>query len=110
VPLVLYATERIHPFYKGKDHRVSIIKAIIYTGNVLALYMTKPPAFKYKSGMYLFVKCPDISKYEWHPFSITSAPGDDYLSVHIRTLGDWTTELRNTFAKVMFMYELKTIC
>ncbi|WJX81817.1 NAD(P)H oxidase (H2O2-forming) [Trifolium repens] len=99
VPLVLYATERIHPFYKGKDHRVSIIKAIIYTGNVLALYMTKPPAFKYKSGMYLFVKCPDISKYEWHPFSITSAPGDDYLSVHIRTLGDWTTELRNTFAK-----------
>ncbi|KAK2360738.1 respiratory burst oxidase protein B [Trifolium repens] len=99
VPLVLYATERIHPFYKGKDHRVSIIKAIIYTGNVLALYMTKPQAFKYKSGMYLFVKCPDISKYEWHPFSITSAPGDDYLSVHIRTLGDWTTELRNTFAK-----------
>ncbi|CAJ2670337.1 unnamed protein product [Trifolium pratense] len=99
VPLVLYATERIHPFYKGKDHRVSIIKAIIYTGNVLALYMTKPPAFKYKSGMYLFVKCPDISKFEWHPFSITSAPGDDYLSVHIRTLGDWTTELRNTFAK-----------
>ncbi|CAL0302723.1 unnamed protein product [Lupinus luteus] len=35
----------------------------------------------------------------WHPFSITSAPGDDYLSVHIRALGDWTTELRNRFAQ-----------
>lgn len=35
-----------------------------------------------------------------HPFSITSAPGDDYLSVHIRTLGDWTTALKNEFAKV----------
>lgn len=35
-----------------------------------------------------------------HPFSITSAPGDDYLSVHIRTLGDWTTELKNRFALV----------
>jgi hypothetical protein len=34
-----------------------------------------------------------------HPFSITSAPGDDYLSVHIRTLGDWTSELRNLFGK-----------
>ncbi|KAL5057870.1 hypothetical protein RYX36_029474 [Vicia faba] len=99
VPLVLYAFERTHPSLKGKDHRVSIIKAIIYTGNVLALYMTKPSGFKYKSGMYIFVKCPDISSYEWHPFSITSAPGDDYLSVHIRTLGDWTTELRNIFAK-----------
>lgn len=29
-----------------------------------------------------------------HPFSITSSPGDDYLSVHIRTVGDWTQELK----------------
>ncbi|KAK7395312.1 hypothetical protein VNO78_15863 [Psophocarpus tetragonolobus] len=100
VPVVLYAIERIHPFFKGKDHRVSIIKAVIYTGSVLALYMTKPPGFKYKSGMYIFVKCPDISKFEWHPFSITSAPGDEYLSIHVRTLGDWTTELKNTFTEV----------
>ncbi|GKE72693.1 putative respiratory burst oxidase homolog protein H [Tanacetum coccineum] len=34
-----------------------------------------------------------------HPFSITSAPGDEYLSLHIRTLGDWTTTLKNEFAK-----------
>lgn len=36
-----------------------------------------------------------------HPFSITSAPGDYYLSVHIRTLGDWTTELKQRFEKVL---------
>lgn len=41
------------------------LQAIIYTGNVLALYMSKPPGFKYKSGMYMFVKCPDISNFEW---------------------------------------------
>ena len=29
-----------------------------------------------------------------HPFSITSAPGDDSLSVHIRIVGDWTQELK----------------
>ncbi|RZR72161.1 hypothetical protein BHM03_00010823 [Ensete ventricosum] len=33
-----------------------------------------------------------------HPFSITSAPGDSYLSVHIRQLGDWTRELKRVFA------------
>ena len=76
------------------------LQAVIYSGNVLALYMTKPMGFKYKSGMYIFVKCPNISSFEWHPFSITSAPDDDYLSVHIRTLGDWTKEMRNIFAKV----------
>lgn len=34
-----------------------------------------------------------------HPFSITSAPGDDYLSVHIRQLGDWTQELKRVFSE-----------
>ncbi|CAN8254990.1 unnamed protein product [Cochlearia groenlandica] len=99
VPMLLYASERLFSRVQEHNHRVHIIKAIVYSGNVLALYMTKPQGFKYKSGMYMFVKCPDISKFEWHPFSVTSAPGDDYLSVHIRALGDWTSELRNRFAK-----------
>lgn len=42
-----------------------------------------------------------------HPFSITSAPGDDYLSVHIRTLGDWTKALREEFAKVKHCFLVK---
>jgi len=101
VPVLFYACERIlTSYHEHNNHRVDIIKAVIYAGNVLALYMTKPQGFRYKSGMYLFVKCPNISNFEWHPFSITSAPGDFFLSVHIRTLGDWTTELRQRFAKV----------
>ncbi|MFS7943020.1 putative NAD(P)H oxidase (H(2)O(2)-forming) [Helianthus anomalus] len=98
LPMLCYASERVFTA-SDHNHRVNIVKAIIYTGNVLALYMSKPNGFKYRSGMYLFVKCPNISGFEWHPFSITSAPGDDYLSVHIRTLGDWTTALKNEFAK-----------
>ncbi|CAL0328231.1 unnamed protein product [Lupinus luteus] len=102
VPVALYAIERIHPFFRGKDHQASVIKALVYTKEVLALYMTKPSGFKYKSGMYIFVKCADISSFEWHPFSITSAPDDDYLSVHIRASGDWTTELINRFEQVLY--------
>ncbi|KAL2899211.1 Respiratory burst oxidase-like protein F [Bienertia sinuspersici] len=41
-----------------------------------------------------------LSTKDWHPFSITSAPDDPYVSVHIRTLGDWTTALQEKFAKV----------
>lgn len=37
--------------------------------------------------------------FDRHPFSITSAPGDDYLSVHIRQLGDWTQELKRVFSE-----------
>ncbi|CAL9096712.1 unnamed protein product [Musa textilis] len=100
VPLLFYTCERLIRRVREKRFHVSIIKAAIYPGNVLSLHMKKPAGFKYKSGMYLFVKCPDVSPFEWHPFSITSAPGDDYVSVHIRTLGDWTSELRNLFGKV----------
>ncbi|XP_034597732.2 putative respiratory burst oxidase homolog protein H [Setaria viridis] len=99
VPVLFYASERSIRKFREQSYRVSIIKAAIYPGNVLSIYMKKPLGFKYKSGMYLFVKCPDVSPFEWHPFSITSAPGDDYVSVHIRTLGDWTSELRNLFGK-----------
>ncbi|KAF9947595.1 hypothetical protein BGZ70_002607 [Mortierella alpina] len=47
--------------------------------------------FRAKAGQYVFLSCPDISVFEWHPFTITSAPEEDYVSVHIRIVGDWTT-------------------
>ena len=34
-----------------------------------------------------------IAYFEWHPFTITSAPNDKHLTVHIRCSGDWTREL-----------------
>ncbi|KAF3787286.1 putative respiratory burst oxidase-like protein H [Nymphaea thermarum] len=100
IPVIVYGTERLIRAFRERQFHVSIIRAAIYPGNVLSLQMSKPPGFKYKSGMYIFIKCPDVSTFEWHPFSITSAPGDDYLSVHIRTSGDWTTALKELFSKV----------
>jgi NADPH oxidase len=38
---------------------------------------------------------PEISKYQWHPFTITSCPQDPYVSVHIRQVGDFTKALGN---------------
>ncbi|CAK9197881.1 unnamed protein product [Sphagnum jensenii] len=100
VPLVLYISERILRLFRaGHLHKVDVVKASIYPGNVLAIHMTKPEGFRYKSGMYLFLQCSQISPFEWHPFSITSAPGDPFLSVHIRSLGDWTKELKEIFSK-----------
>ncbi|XBI68135.1 hypothetical protein VPH35_047381 [Triticum aestivum] len=53
------------------------------------------------SGMHLFIKCNEVSTSEWHPFPITSAPGDGNLNVHIRAVGngDWASQLLNIFAK-----------
>ncbi|CAJ2650679.1 unnamed protein product [Trifolium pratense] len=99
IPILLYAGERTLRFFRSGFNTVRIIKVAIYPGNVLTLQMSKPPQFRYKSGQYMFVQCPAVSPFEWHPFSITSAPGDDYLSVHIRQLGDWTSELKRVFSE-----------
>ncbi|KAB2608700.1 respiratory burst oxidase-like protein A [Pyrus ussuriensis x Pyrus communis] len=99
VPVLLYAGERILRIFRSGFYTVRLLKVAIYPGNVLTLQMSKPQQFKYKSGQYMFVQCPAVSPFEWHPFSITSAPGDDYLSVHIRQLGDWTQELKRVFSE-----------
>ncbi|XP_068660176.1 respiratory burst oxidase homolog protein A-like isoform X4 [Aristolochia californica] len=99
VPVLLYAWERTLRAFRSGYYAVRLLKVAIYPGNVLTLQMSKPAAFRYKSGQYMFVQCPAVSPFEWHPFSITSAPGDDYLSVHIRQLGDWTQELKRVFSE-----------
>ncbi|EFH50938.1 hypothetical protein ARALYDRAFT_489958 [Arabidopsis lyrata subsp. lyrata] len=100
VPVLLYIGERILRFFRSRLYTVEICKVVIYPGNVVVLRMTKPTSFDYKSGQYVFVQCPAVSKFEWHPFSITSSPGDDYLSIHIRQRGDWTEGIKKAFSVV----------
>eukprot|EP00803_Ostreobium_quekettii_P008296 evm.model.scf_2567.1 EVM.evm.TU.scf_2567.1 scf_2567:1076-2846(-) len=96
IPVLVYLLERIGgAFYKKKQ--VRILSAELLPGKVLALKMSKPKGFNYDSGMYAYINCPSVSRFEWHPFSLTSAPGADHLTVHIRVLGDWTEELYNRF-------------
>ncbi|KAL4631716.1 hypothetical protein ACB092_04G000200 [Castanea dentata] len=99
VPLALYICERLIRAFRSSVEPVSILKVAVYPGNVLSLHMSKPHDFTYKSGQYMFVNCGAVSPFEWHPFSLTSAPGDDYLSVHIRALGDWTRHLMDKFSE-----------
>ena len=34
---------------------------------------------------------------QWHPFTLTSAPENDFMMVHIRAAGDWTKEVHRLF-------------
>ncbi|KAL3683381.1 hypothetical protein R1sor_001403 [Riccia sorocarpa] len=101
VPLLLYCGERILRTFRATRYRVNTLEANIYPGDVLAIQMSKPPTFRYQSGMYIFLQCPSISPFEWHPFSITSAPGDEHISVHIRGVGDWTKALQKVFKEAI---------
>ncbi|CAN6343180.1 unnamed protein product [Urochloa humidicola] len=101
IPVLLYAGERVLRALRSHGlTTVRVEKVAVYPGNVIAIHMSKPHGFTYKSGQYIYVNCADVSPFEWHPFTITSAPGDDYLSMHIRCRGDWTTSFRALFSQV----------
>ncbi|CAH8295699.1 unnamed protein product [Eruca vesicaria subsp. sativa] len=100
IPMVLYLSERLVRSLRSRIEPVKILKVGLLPGDLLMLQISRPNNFRYKSGQYLYLKCSEVSSLEWHPFSITSAPGDDYLSVHIRGLGDWTNKLREKFKEV----------
>jgi predicted ferric reductase len=61
---------------------------------VTRLEFERPRGFRYKPGDYVFLRIPAVARYEWHPFTLTSAPETpDRLTVHVRAVGDWTRAL-----------------
>lgn len=83
-PCFFYAIERTVRVLRGNQDTILQL-AVAHPSKVIELQMKKA-SFKYKPGQYLFLNCPYIAKYEWHPFTITSAPEEDYVSVHIRVI------------------------
>jgi len=55
--------------------------------------ISKPPGFTYKAGQFVRIAIPAINAMEFHPFSISSAPHEECVTLHIRRLGDWTDKL-----------------
>lgn len=51
------------------------------------------PQLDFKPGQYVFLCVPQLSYFEWHPISVSSAPSDPTSTLHVRALGDWTHRL-----------------
>jgi hypothetical protein len=90
-PLLLYLGERFYRFYMSQTRQLQVLKIVKHndTVPVMEVQITK---VKTKAGQYAFLNCPDVSSLEWHPFTLTSCPRLDYISFHIRLVGDWTCE------------------
>ena len=97
LPVVGFAIELVIRRQNTKEPAY-VVNASLLPSKVLGLEIARPKSFHYQPGDYVFVKCPSLSKYEWHPFTISSAPEmQDVLSVHIRSAGSWTGKLYQLF-------------
>lgn len=73
-------------------HPQGIISKDTLTSGAMEVQFRKP-SFRYTAGQWIFINVPAVSQWQWHPFTITSAPSDPYVSIHIRQVGDFTKSL-----------------
>eukprot|EP00013_Stygamoeba_regulata_P020209 CAMPEP_0177649368 /NCGR_PEP_ID=MMETSP0447-20121125/11346_1 /TAXON_ID=0 /ORGANISM="Stygamoeba regulata, Strain BSH-02190019" /LENGTH=558 /DNA_ID=CAMNT_0019152115 /DNA_START=15 /DNA_END=1691 /DNA_ORIENTATION=- len=96
VPAVMYIAERIVREYRT-DEKCRVLAVRTHPSDVIEIHMTKAK-FMYKPGQYLYLCCPYVSSFEYHPFTITTNPEESHVSVHIRCVGPWTRAVRNILA------------
>ncbi|KAJ3089858.1 hypothetical protein HK102_005315 [Quaeritorhiza haematococci] len=85
---LLYLIERVIREYRAQKFTV-LTKVVFHPGNTIEIQLEKPD-FQYKPGQYLFLNIPEVSFFEWHPYTITSTPEEGFISLHMRVCGDWT--------------------
>ncbi|RIA88645.1 ferric reductase like transmembrane component [Glomus cerebriforme] len=88
---VIYIGERVLREIRAR-RKSYISKVVMHPSRVVEIQIKKP-SMTTKAGQYIFLCCPEVSLWQWHPFTLTSAPEEDYISVHIRVVGDFTKAL-----------------
>ncbi|OSX70888.1 hypothetical protein BU14_0641s0001 [Porphyra umbilicalis] len=83
-----------------RHHRTVRATVTVRPGNVGAvpgargaLRLRLPRLFPYTAGQYARICVPAISRTQWHPFTIASAPHEADMTFYIAESGDWTAAL-----------------
>jgi len=87
----LYFIERVYREIRSR-RETKIVRVVRHPYDAMEIQFKKP-SMKYKAGQWLFLNVPSVSREQWHPFTITSCPYDEYISVHVRQVGDFTRAL-----------------
>uniref|UniRef100_A0A7S3PPL8 Calmodulin n=1 Tax=Aplanochytrium stocchinoi TaxID=215587 RepID=A0A7S3PPL8_9STRA len=96
-PFVIYLMNPLQRLILfSKENPVRVVKRSFLEPNVLGLELERN-GLDYKAGQYVFLNVPEISLFEWHPFTLTSAPDDANLTVHIRNVGNWTKAVHDLY-------------
>ncbi|KAL7468432.1 hypothetical protein ACHAXS_008664 [Conticribra weissflogii] len=91
--IVFYCCDKIVQFLSHRSRQTTMFEKV---GTRTAHVRFEKPLLvalrKHHPGQYVFVNFPDLSRTEWHPFSIAS--GDQpFIDLYIRALGDHTEKV-----------------
>ena len=93
-PTLCVLLERTFRFLQGL-HRISAQLDILDEETVcITALIPHYRVWPYKAGQYVFLQVPQISFFQWHPFTISTCTGNK-MQVHIKADGDWTKTLHS---------------
>ncbi len=68
-------------------------KLQLITDDVVKVSFEKSATLSYNAGQFIQIAFPDIGFLEFHPISISSAPHEDEVTLHIKASGGWSNKL-----------------
>ena len=96
-PAILYTIDKIISVSRNKTE-VGVVRAELLPSGVTGVFMKRPASFEYKAGQWMRISSAQLNPDEYHPFTISSAPHEEHLSVHVRAVGPWTHNLRELYS------------
>ncbi|XP_069683631.1 dual oxidase [Periplaneta americana] len=95
-PGIIYTLDKVVSL-RTKYMALDVIETELLPSDVIKIKFYRPPNFKYLSGQWVRLSCTAFRTEEFHSFTLTSAPHENFLSCHIKAQGPWTWKLRNYF-------------
>ncbi|KAM7187231.1 FAD-binding domain containing protein [Naviculisporaceae sp. PSN 640] len=93
IPTFFVLVERLFRLALG-FHNIDATVQILDGETVEVTVMIPERRFwNYRPGQYILFQVPKISRFQWHPFTVSVCVGKK-MQLHIKTDGDWTGQLR----------------
>ena len=61
--------------------------------DVVEISFPKGNNFDYRAGQFVHIAVPKVSWVEFHPITISSAPHESNVTMHVQVIGDWSGKL-----------------
>ena len=94
IPGIIYTIDKIVTI-RTRYMKLDILETELLPSDVVKVKFYRPPNMKVLSGQWIRFSCTAIQPEEFHSFTLTSAPHEDFLSVHVKAHGPFTWRLRN---------------
>ena len=92
-PTLLVTIERSYRFALGFWHIPAKMEVLDADTVCITATLSKRQIWPYRAGQYILLQVPQISIFQWHPFTISTCIKNE-IQIHIQTSGNWTQKLR----------------